>query len=125
MKKCYVNVSIGELWDKYSILQIKLKKVENEDYKSEITREIEQVKIEIENNPISKELYSDLYLTNTKLWDIENNIREKERKQEFDLKFIDLARSVYKYNDMRGKIKSDINHTYNSYIKEVKSYSSY
>ena len=125
MKKCFVNVSIGELWDKYSILQIKLKKLENEDYKSEITKEIEEVNIEIKNNPICNNLYSKLYLINTKLWDVENNIREKEMKQEFDTEFINLARLVYKYNDIRGKLKYDINTTYNSYIKEVKSYSLY
>ena len=125
----YYNLpcSIGELWDKYTILLIKLKNVNNK----EKLKNIENEKIYLDTfmkkfelyyiNP----LYIELFNTNKKLWNIEDNIRHKEYLKQFDDEFIELSRSVYMTNDKRCDIKKEINYKFNSSIIEEKEYINY
>lgn len=121
-----VPVSLGELVDKLSILKIK-----NEMIKDSF--KLEAIKLEeklLEEKLASLkldilELLNELTKTNRKLWKIEDDIREKERKSEFDEEFIALARSVYVTNDERFDIKNHINMKFGSELKEVKSYEKY
>ena len=123
-----VSISLGELVDKVSILLIKEKKI-NDKYKLVLIRnELSLLKKTLEKFINNNEI--DTYLTslieiNTKLWNIENSIRECERKKFFDQDFIDLARSVYINNDQRSEIKNKINKEFDSNIVEVKSYEKY
>jgi len=123
-----VSISLGELVDKVSILLIKEKKI-NDKYKLVLIRnELSLLKKTLEKFINNNEI--DTYLTNlieinTKLWNIENSIRECERKKIFDQDFIDLARSVYINNDQRSEIKNKINKEFDSNIVEVKSYEKY
>lgn len=115
----FVPVSIGELLDKISILQIKSEKTENDSVHKELSDLIEIAK---KNN-----IYSDLYLKkllsiNRELWDIEDKLRRLEKISKFDDEFVDLARKVYIKNDKRSEIKKMINIETNSQYKEVKIY---
>jgi hypothetical protein len=120
-----VPVSIGELCDKYTILQIKKDKIKEPDKLSKIENEILYLKPFIEQYNISIDKLNELKSINEKLWEIENNIRNKESQSLFDNEFIELARLVYKTNDSRFELKSLINKYYNSEINEVKSYCKY
>lgn len=121
-----VPISVGELWDKYSILLIKYEKVKNVDKLKILSIEIEQLR-ELMNQYSfeSDNLFIDLKNTNEILWNIEDRLRIKERDKTFDEEFIELARKVYYTNDNRSVIKSDINKKYNSLIYEVKDYVKY
>ena len=123
-----VSISLGELVDKVSILLIKEKKI-NDKYKLVLIRnELSLLKKTLEkfinNNDIDTYL-TNLIEINTKLWNIENSIRECERKKIFDQDFVDLARSVCINNDQRSEIKNKINKEFDSNIVEVKSYEKY
>jgi hypothetical protein len=121
-----IPVSIGELWDKYTILLIKQEKIKNEE-------KIKYINIEINylNNYMNDFSYNDnvnfieLKKTNESLWNIEDQLRIKEQKKEFDNEFINLARNVYFTNDKRAEIKRKINEKYNSLIYEIKDYVNY
>ena len=119
----YVPISIGELIDKVTILEIKEIHLTGDSLKNvqaelNLLREIlNREKIEIDNH-----LFSSLKDVNNKLWDIEDNIRVKDKKGEFDNEFINLAQSVYRENDQRALIKRSINLKYNSNLVEEKSY---
>ena len=117
--KIDIPVSIGELLDKISILNIKVSFVESES----VTQELEDLK-KIRDLLIQGTLEYEIRLRviNEKLWKIEDRIREKEKLKEFDDELIELARSVYKTNDERVLIKREINEVYNSPYQEVKSY---
>ena len=122
----YVSVSIGELWDKYTILLIKKNKFQDPIKLKYVNREIEYLnenmnKFSYENNILFLELKN----INEKLWDIEDQIRIKEINNSFDQEFIDLARKVYHVNDDRAEIKKKINIEFNSAIHEVKDYINY
>ena len=123
-----VPVSNGELMDKYSILLIKKEHIKDTEKIKRIDDEINYLiesinKLNAEYN--LDELFGQLLITNKKLWDIEDSIRMKEKNQEFDNDFIQIARSVYFTNDIRAKIKNDINDLTKSNIFEVKSYEKY
>ena len=124
---CNLPCSIGELWDKYTILLIKLKNITNKEKLKNI--QIEKNHLEIFMNKFEgflfNPLFIELYSTNKKLWNIEDNIRHKEYVKEFDDKFIDLSRSVYMTNDKRCMIKKEINIKFNSDIVEEKEYTNY
>lgn len=122
MNICHIPISLGELYDKYSILLIKSKKITNEQKLIGINKEISFLKPFIDKFILNDELYEKIKLVNEKLWVIEDEIREKENKNEFDNDFIQLARLVYKTNDLRAKIKEEINKFLNSEINEIKSY---
>ena len=119
-------ISIGELIDKITILEIKQKYMTGIKLKN-INKEIKLLKniLQEQNLEIDIDLIKNLKKINKKLWEIEDNIRIKESNQEFDEEFIKLARSVYIENDKRASIKKEINQKYNSDLVEEKSYKNY
>ena len=121
-------ISLGELVDKISILMIKKKNISDSIKIDHVTKELEFLQKTLKKY-ISEEEINEFLLKlvniNSKLWDIEDDIRECERKKLFDQTFIDLARSVYFTNDERAKVKNDINKTFGSELVEVKSYEEY
>ena len=127
-KKKIINapISIGELIDKITILEIKKNKLQNSKLEN-VLKELSflrklMVKHQIE---INNDLFTQLKEINLTLWDIEDQIRIKEKNKEFDNTFIELARSVYFKNDKRAEIKKSINRLSNSEITEEKFYSEY
>ena len=119
-------VSLGELIDKITILEIKQIymtgiKLKNVDKELKLLKKILQDK----NLEIDIDLINKLKEVNNNLWEIEDNIRIKESNQKFDKEFIQLARSVYKENDKRASIKKEINQKYNSELVEEKLYNNY
>ena len=119
----HAQISIGELIDKITILKIKQNKMKGDQLKN-VNKELKSLETIVRNNhiDIDKDLFNNLQEINHSLWDIEDAIRLKEKKQEFDQDFIELARSVYVQNDKRSLIKKNINRKYNSHIIEEKSY---
>ena len=122
-----IDVSIGELVDKVSILAIKLKKVKNRDKLKNIQKEYDLLKVPMEECGIKtdSEYFKKLQEVNSRLWVIEDEIRIKEVNQEFDKDFIRLARSVYFENDERAAIKKEININFGSDLVEEKEYVDY
>ncbi len=125
MNTCNIPISLGELFDKYTILLLKQKYIKATDKLSKINKELNYLKEHINNYNIDKILFNELYNINQKLWEIEDNIRIKEYNKEFDTEFINLARSVYINNDIRANIKNNINNYFNSDIIEIKDYFKY
>lgn len=117
-----VPISIGELYDKYSILLIKKEKIHENDKLYFINKEIEYLQPFINKFNLPLGIIERMRAVNEKLWNIEDDIRIKEHNKEFDEQFITLARMVYKTNDERHKIKCEINTIINSEIREIKSY---
>jgi len=123
-----IPISPGELLDKISILMIKEKKINDPEKKIYIKNELVELnKILVEIISLSKvkEFIEKLIKINSKLWLIEDEIRDCERKKQFDQKFIDLARAIYYTNDKRSEIKLEINKKFGSKLIEVKSYDKY
>ena len=121
-------ISLGELVDKISILIIKQKNIIDETKLDHVKKELDFLQKTLMNYVQQEEINNyleNLININSKLWDIEDDIRECERKKLFDQTFIDLARSVYFTNDERAKVKNDINETFGSELVEVKSYEEY
>jgi hypothetical protein len=123
-----IEVSHGEIVDKLTILQIKKENITDLSKLDNIVKEYDYLLSVVENDlNISTESpeYLELLSINKELWDIEDDIRDKERQKEFDEDFIKLARAVYYTNDVRSKIKKEINLKYSSGFVEEKSYQSY
>jgi len=124
-----VPISLGELIDKISILKIKKDKISNEEQNKHITKELIELNKVLALEDIDRDKINffliELKEINLKLWDIENQIRIFEKKNYFKEEFINLARSVYKFNDIRAKIKLKINTEFNSSLIEIKSYEKY
>lgn len=120
-----IPISIGELFDKFSILEIKKLKIEDSDKLKYVDKELIYLKQFTDTYNIDKALYNQLKDINLKLWDIEAKLRIKEYNTAFDEEFIELARSVYFVNDERSEVKKKINVVFNSDIFEVKSYADY
>ena len=121
-------ISLGELVDKISILIIKQKNITDETKLDHVKKELDFLQKTLMNYVQQEEINNyleNLIKINSKLWNIEDDIRECERKKLFDQSFIDLARSVYFTNDERAKVKNDINKTFGSELVEVKSYEEY
>lgn len=124
-----VEVSIGEFLDKLTILQIKSEKIEEKRKLANVNKELETL-LDIwqhspyANSAIEQEVAS-LRAINEQLWEIEDDIRDKELKKEFDQRFIELARAVYVTNDKRAAIKKMINEKLGSGLVEEKSYADY
>ena len=122
-------ISLGELIDKISILQIKKKNVKNIRKQKYIKKELKLLEKTLHNTLGNKkninQYLKKLIFINTQLWKIEDKIREHERQKKFDEQFIELARLVYITNDKRAKIKNNINQKFGSQIIEVKSYKKY
>ncbi len=129
MNKIIVEVSIGELLDKISILEIKQEKIKDPEKLKFISKEHSILKDQLDNNVKSDEKLNELFKSlkeiNSKLWIIEDEKRLCEKEKNFNDKFIKLSRDVHFLNDDRAKIKLDINNHTGSTIKEIKEYTSY
>ena len=129
MNKIIVEVSIGELLDKISILEIKQEKIKDPEKLKFINNEHSILKDQLGKNVKSDDnlnnLYQSLKEINAKLWVIEDDKRECEKNKDFAEKFIKLSRDVHFLNDDRAKIKLEINNYTGSVIKEIKEYTSY
>jgi predicted nuclease with TOPRIM domain len=128
-KKIYSEISAGELFDKISILEIKKNKIKDKSKVKIVLKELsslqETVKENVAKSKSLTKLYKKLKSVNLKLWKIEDDIRDCERKSNFNDKFIKLARAVYFTNDERSRVKNKINSLTKSNISEVKSYRKY
>ena len=129
MNKIIVEVSVGELLDKISILEIKKEKIKDAEKLKFINNEYSILKNQLDENIKSDEklnnLYQSLKVINSKLWVIEDDKRQCEKEKDFGKKFIKLSRDVHFLNDDRAKIKLEINNHTGSAIKEIKEYTSY
>jgi len=121
-------ISLGELLDKISILVIKDREISDPNKKKHIKKELlslyDTLDKYISRDKVEEHIES-LISINTKLWKIEDDIRDCERNNQFDQKFIDLARSVYFTNDQRSQLKLEINNKFGSELVEIKSYEKY
>jgi len=121
-----IEVSIGEIVDKLSILQIKLENITDEGKLVNVKKEFNYLyDIVFKDLKMQLDDYQRLLNINKQLWDIEDDIRDEERAKRFEDKFIELARAVYVTNDERSRIKKDINVKYGSDFVEEKSYQDY
>ena len=129
MNKIIVEVSVGELLDKISILEIKKEKIKDPEKLKFISNEHSILKDQLKKNVQSdhklNKLFQDLKNINTKLWVIEDDKRDCEKNKDFGDKFIKLSRDVHFLNDDRAKIKLEMNNHTRSSIKEIKEYTSY
>jgi len=129
LKRIQSEISSGELLDKISILEIKLKKIKDKENLKEINKEYAILKqsqnLNIKLTNELKDLFDELKKVNLNLWDIEDKLRICEKNKDFGQSFIKLARDVYLNNDKRSKIKSEINKILGSNIKEIKQYVDY
>ena len=129
MNKILVEVSVGELLDKISILEIKQEKIKDPEKLKFINTEHHILKDQLDNNVKSDEKLNNLFQSlkdiNAKLWVIEDDKRQYEKEKDFTEKFIKLSRDVHFLNDDRAKIKLEINNLTGSKIKEIKEYTSY
>ena len=128
-KKILSEISIGELLDKISILEIKLEKIKDKASLEEINKEYKILK-EVQSSSIEvteklKILFQEIKEVNLNLWNVEDKLRICEKNKDFGQNFIKLARDVYLNNDKRSKIKSKINEVLGSNIKEIKQYVDY
>ena len=127
--KISVPISVGELFDKISILEIKKIKIKDKTKLQDIKFELNALKQILTKKRLhkkdNKEQYTKLFNINKRLWNIEDKKRSYEKSKKFDKAFIELARKVYLLNDRRAKIKNKINLNSGSKIREVKSYEKY
>ena len=129
MNKILVEVSVGELLDKISILEIKQEKIKDTEKLKFINEEHSILKDQLNKNVKSDQKLNELFETlkkiNSKLWIIEDDKRQCEKDKNFTEKFIKLSRDVHFLNDERAKIKLEINNLTGSKIKEIKEYTNY
>ena len=129
MNKIIVEVSVGELFDKISILEIKQEKIKDSEKLKFINNEHSILKDQLEKNVKSDDKLNNLYQSlkeiNAKLWVIEDDKRQCEKDKDFGEKFIKLSRDIHFLNDDRAKIKLEINNHTGSAIKEIKEYTNY
>jgi hypothetical protein len=129
MSEILVPVSFGELLDKIAILEIKCERIQDESKLANVRRELDALNETWAAHPAARtdirELRAKLKAINESLWDIEDDIRDKERAREFDDEFVRLARAVYVTNDERARVKKDINLKLGSAYVEEKSYADY
>ena len=129
MNKIIIEVSVGELLDKISILEIKKEKIKDPDKLKFISNEHsilkDQLDTKVKSDDKLTKLFQDLKDINAKLWKIEDDKRDCEKNKDFGDKFIKLSRDVHFLNDDRAKIKLEINNHTGSIIKEIKEYTNY
>ena len=129
MNKILVEVSVGELLDKLSILEIKKIRIKDPSKLNFINEEYDILKNQFEKNVKIDDKLNDLFKElkdiNNKLWDIENEKRLCEKNSDFTEKFIKLSRDIHFMNDKRAKVKLKINKTFGSNIEEIKEYTKY
>ena len=121
-----VEVAIGEVFDRITILDLKIKNIQDEYRLSYIKAEKEMLldALKEEGIEIESHLYEPLFLINSKIWETEAGFRDKESKKQFDSEFVEFARLNARYNDERFIMKNKINEHYNSEIREQKAYNS-
>jgi len=128
-KKILSEISAGELFDKISILEIKLEKIKDKNNLAEINKEYKVLKnaqnSNVEITDKIEKLFNEIKEVNTNLWNIEDKLRICEKNKDYGKNFIELARNVYLNNDKRSIIKLKINKILGSNIKEIKQYASY
>jgi hypothetical protein len=126
-----VPVSIGELIDKITILEIKEERIADADKLMNVSRELQQLRAVVQQEGLGYpegllgSMGGELLAVNRQLWEIEDQIRECERQHDFGADFVELARSVYRRNDQRAALKRDINRLSGSDLIEEKSYAAY
>jgi hypothetical protein len=120
-----IEVSIGEVVDKWTILSIKVLNIQDEDKLTNVFKERTYLTGVIPPEIVHDSLTDELLWVNKKLWDVEDRLRDCERNKVFDDYFVQLARSVYLLNDKRARIKKEINMKYGSEFIEEKSYRPY
>ena len=125
-----VEISIGELLDKISVLEIKLLNIKDKEKTKNVYKELKTLNPYLQNlldeyGVEMENLYTKISKINKTLWDIEDAIREKEAEEEFNEEFVELARSVYIINDQRAAVKKEINLLTKSELVEEKSYKDY
>jgi hypothetical protein len=124
-----VEISPGDLIDKITILEIKLDNISTPEKKNHVRHELDVLRLcrkkSIPDSVPLKRLSTDLKAVNRRLWTIEDEIREHERNQTFDDRFVTLARSVYQNNDKRAGLKAQINELFGATMVEEKSYADY
>ena len=128
MKKILAEISLGELADKITILEIKMKKIVNKESLNIIKKEYQSLKnVDLKGIDLEKykQLFNELKSINEKLWDVENEKRLLEKSSDFGDKFVKVSRDVHFMNDKRAKIKKEINQSFGSNIEEVKEYTKY
>ena len=129
MNKILVEVSVGELLDRISILEIKKEKISNPEYIKFIEKEYlilkDQLNKNIKSDKKLEEFFNNLKKTNLKLWSIEDDKRMCEKNSDFGEKFIKLSREIHFLNDNRSKVKHEINKYTGSQIREIKQYTNY
>ena len=129
MNKIIIEVSVGELLDKISILEIKKEKIKDTEKLKFIQNEYsilkDQLKKNVETDEKLNQMYQSLKDLNFKLWEIEDDKRKCEKNKDFGERFIQLSRDVHFLNDNRAKIKLEINNYSGSEIKEIKEYTNY
>ena len=128
MKKILAEISLGELADKITILEIKMKKIVDKESLQILKKEYQSLKaIDLKDLDLDKfkKLFNELKLINERLWDIENEKRLLEKNSDFGDKFVKVSRDVHFMNDKRAKVKKEINRSFGSNIEEVKEYTKY
>ena len=128
MKKILAEISLGELADKITILEIKMKKIVDKESLQILKKEYQSLKaIDLKDLDLDKykKLFNELKSINESLWDIENEKRLLEKNSDFSDKFIKVSRDVHFMNDKRAKVKKEINRSFGSNIEEVKEYTKY
>ena len=128
MKKILAEISLGELADKITILEIKMKKIVDKESLHNLKKEYQSLKaIDLKDLDLDKfkKLFNELKLINERLWDIENEKRLLEKNSDFSDKFVKVSRDVHFMNDKRAKVKKKINRSFGSNIEEVKEYTKY
>ena len=124
-----IEVSYGELFDKISILEIKSVQVTDPVKRANVNLELSRLRRvlaeQIQADETTSELYAQLHQVNGALWSVEDLLRDKERDQLFDERFVELARSVYRLNDERARLKRELNTRLGSEIVEEKNYRPY
>ena len=129
MNKILIEVSVGELLDKISILEIKKEKISNPESIKFIEKEYlilkDQLNKNIKSDKKLEEFFNNLKKTNLKLWSIEDDKRMCEKNSDFGEKFIKLSREIHFLNDNRSKVKLEINKYTGSQIREIKQYTNY
>jgi hypothetical protein len=121
-----IKVSIGEIVDKYTILKLKIQLIPDKDKLKNVAKECEYLRGMIDFLDLTDEpMLNELFHINKDLWMVEDDLRECEKLRKFDQNFIELARKVYRLNDLRAFVKKQINFKYNSDFVEEKSYEEY
>tara|TARA_B100000989_G_scaffold271430_1_gene228198 strand:+ start:126 stop:515 length:390 start_codon:yes stop_codon:yes gene_type:complete len=129
MKKINTPISVGELFDKITILEIKRVKIKDKNKLTHVKKELKLLKNIVNKKNINKrkisKIINQLKNVNIRLWNVEDKLRVYEKNKSFESEFVALARKVYFMNDKRAKLKNEINLRTNSQINEVKSYEKY